>query len=86
MDDLGPDLLRDQREAGLLPGQPGRPVRDRGGTGDDPSLRDQPSVPFGVGALAHDREFCAGTPQRREQAFDVAPDATSIGGDRSGVD
>ena len=35
VDDLGGELLGDQRQAGLLPGQPGRPVRDGGRAGDD---------------------------------------------------
>ena len=54
--DVGADLLGDQRQAGLLPGQPGRPVRDRGRAGDDLGVRRQPGVPLRVGALADDGE------------------------------
>ena len=57
---LGADLLGEQRQAGLLPGQPGRAVRQR------PPARRAPRRPAAtarvtlhVGALAHHREVDA---------------------------
>jgi len=43
VDDVGGDLLRDQRQPGLLPREAGGAVGDRGRPGDDGRLRGEPA-------------------------------------------
>ena len=84
--DLRVDGLGDQRQAGLLPGEAGGAVRDRGRAGDDGGGRRHPAVPLGVGALAHDGQVGAPAGERRDEAVDVPPDAAAVGGDGGRVD
>ena len=78
---VGADLLRDQRQPGLLPGQPGRAVRDGRRPGDDLGVAGEPVEPLGVGPLADDDEVLARRPQQgADQTVDVAPDPTAVGG------
>ena len=83
---LGAHRLDEHRQAGLLPGEPGRAVGDRGRGGHDPRLRQEPGVPLGVGALGDDREVDVHRPQRAEQAVHIAPDAAAVGRDARCVD
>ena len=85
---LGADLLGEQRQAGLLPGEPGRAVRDRGRAGDDLGAGQHPAVTLRVGALATTARSAvrADPAERAEQAVDVAADTASVGGDTRGVD
>lgn len=84
--DVGVDLLRDQRQAGLLPRQPGRAVRDRGRGGDDLRVGVELAVALGVGPLADDREVGARLGQRPDEPVDVTTDPAPVGGDRCGVE
>jgi hypothetical protein len=55
--DLGADLLGDQRQTGLLPGEPGRAVRDGSRAGDDLGVGRHPAVALGIGTLTGDGEI-----------------------------
>ncbi len=72
-------LLRDQRQAGLLPGQPGRAVRDRGRAGHDVRSGDEPGVPLLVGALTGHRQVRARSLERGYQPIDVAAERAAVG-------
>jgi hypothetical protein len=85
VDDLGVDLLRDQRQPGLLPRQAGGAVRDGGGTGDDLSRGVELAEPLGVRALADDCEVGTGVAQSTDEAVDVTTDTTPVRGDRGRV-
>ena len=78
MDDVGVDLLGDQRQAALLPGQPGRPVRDRSRPGDDARTRDQPAIPFFVSPLAGHRKVGARRFKGNHQPVDVAAKGAAV--------
>ena len=80
MQHLGADLLGEQRQAGLLPGQPGRPVRDRAGPGDDPRVRRERGVALRIGALADDGQVGVRAVQRAEQAVDISAHAPRSAG------
>ena len=84
--DLGAELLRDQWQAGLLPRQPGRAVRDRGRAGDDLDEVGHPAVPLGVGPLAHHRQINVDLVQGAEQSVDITPDAAPVRGNTGCVD
>ena len=86
VDQRGVGLLGDQRQAGLLPGQPGRPVRDRRRSGDHLGAGRDPREPLGVRALAHDHEVLAGLPEAADQPVDVATDAATVCGHGGRVD
>jgi hypothetical protein len=80
-------LLRDERQPALLPGQPGRPVPEGGGSGHHGRPGRQPAVPFVVGTLADDREVngpcrC----ERADQAVDIPAKRATVGRDVSRVD
>ena len=81
----GLDLLGDQRQAALLPGQPGRPVRDGGRPGDNPGVRHQPAVSFLVCPLAGNGEIGPGRIQRADQAIHITAQRTAVGRHRSRV-
>ena len=72
------DLLRDERQAALLPGKPRCPVRDGGGRGHHLGPGHQPPVPLLVGALAGDGEIGPGAPQGAQQPVNVASDGTAV--------
>ena len=75
VDDVGADLLRDERQPALLPGQPGRPVRDGGGAATILGAGHQPPVPLLVGALAGHGQVGPGRPQGAHQTVNVTADA-----------
>ena len=52
MQDVRADLLRHERQAALLPGEPLRAVPEPDGASDDRGARRQPPVPLVVGTLA----------------------------------
>jgi len=83
---VGVDLLDDQRQPGLLPGQPGRPVRDRRRSGHDRGVRCHPGEPFGIGSLAGNGEIGLRDAQRRDQSVDVPSHSTAVGGDGRRID
>ena len=85
MDDVGVDLLRPERQAGLLPGEARRAVGDRGGSGDDLGVGVEAAQPLRVGALADDREIRTGRAQGSDEAVDVATDAAPVRGDSGRV-
>ena len=78
----------DQRQPGLLPRQPGRPVRDRPpGRATTSALAARRRVALGVGALARrSRGRPRAAASADEQPVDVAPDAAPVGGDGGRVD
>jgi hypothetical protein len=86
MQHLGADLLGQQRQAGLLPGQPGRAVRGGGRRRDDAGGGQFTRVALGIGALAHDRDVGARSGQCAQQPVDVPADAAPVGRDTRGVD
>jgi hypothetical protein len=61
-------------------------MRDRGWAGHDRCLRRDLGVALGIGALADDRKVGACGAKRAEQAVDVAPYPTSVGGHGGRVD
>ena len=65
---LGADLLGEQRQAGLLPGEPGRAVRGGRRRGDDPRGGKLAGVALRVGALAHHRDVGTRLPPGRRAA------------------
>jgi hypothetical protein len=85
VDDVGVDLLRDERQTGLLPGQARGAVRDRGRTRDDLGVRVEAAQPLGVRALADDREVRTRRAESSDEAVDVAPDASPVRGDSGRV-
>ena len=86
MDQVGAHLLGHQRETGLLPGQPGRAVRDGGRPGYDVDGAGQPVEALGVGPLADHDEVLAGLAEGSDESVDVASDTSAVGGHRSRVE
>ena len=86
VDHLGADLLGHQRQAALLPGQPGGPVRDRGGRGDHACAGHKAAVALLVGPLAGDGEIGSRRLQGADQSVDVAPDGAAVSGHGGRVD
>jgi len=89
MQHLGPDLLGEQRQAGLLPGEARGPVRDRRRAGDDLGVDQHPSVTLRIRTLRHHGEVQAvgsENAEGAEEAVDVSADTTPVGGDARGVD
>jgi hypothetical protein len=78
-------LLRDQRQAALLPGQPGGPVRDGRRGGHDLGPGHQPSVPLLVSPLAGNGQVGPRRSQGTDQAVHVAAVRTAVRRDRSRV-
>ena len=68
MDDVGVDLLGHHRQAALLPGQPGGPVRERGRSGHHARVRGKPLVALLVGALADNGQIRASDVERPRYA------------------
>jgi len=85
MHNVGAGLLGHEREPGLLPRQPRRPVRDGGGARDDVRVRDHPGVPLFVGALAGDHQVSPAGTQRDHEPVDVTSQRPAIRGDRGRV-
>ena len=86
VDHLGSDLLGHQRQAALLPGQPGGPVRDRGGRGDHAGAGHEAAVAFLVGPLADEGQIGSRRLQGADQSVDVAPDGAAVSGHCGRVD
>ena len=86
VDHRGADVLGDQRQAGLLPGDARGAVRQRRRAGHDLGAGHQPAVALGIDALADDREIGVARGQRSQQTVDVAPKAAPVGRNSSGVD
>ena len=82
VDDLGVDLLGDERQPGLLPGEPRGPVRDGGRGGDDLGGGVELAEPLRVRALADDREVSAGVAESTYEAVDVTTDPAPVRGHR----
>ena len=76
--DVGVDLLGDEWEAGLLPGEPRGPVRDRGRASHDGRFRHEPAVPLFVIALGRHREVRSGCAQRGDQAIHVPAQRATV--------
>ena len=73
--DVRADLLGHQRQPGLLPGQPGGPVGDRGRAGHDAGVGHQPPVPLLVVPLAGHGEVGPRLAEGDHQAVHVAAQA-----------
>ena len=71
-------LLGHLRQPGLLPGEPGGPVRDRGRAGHHPGVRHQPRVALLVGTLAGDRQVSTGRSERSHQPVHVPAQRPAI--------
>ncbi len=79
------DLLGDQRQAALLPGQPGGPVGDGRRRGHDLGAGYQPPVALLVGSLAGHGQIGAGRAQGGDQTVYVPAVRAAIRGDRGRV-
>ena len=86
VDDVGPHLLGDQRQAALLPGQPGRPVRDRRRRRDDPGPRHETPVPLLIGALTGDSQVGSSDTEGADETVNVTAVRTAVRGYRGRVD
>ncbi len=86
MQHLGADLLGQQRQPGLLPGQPRRSMADRGRRRKHVGVGHQSLVPLRVRTQAHHRKVGSTAAEGSEQAIDVAADATAVCWDAGRVD
>ena len=79
MDDVGVDLLGYHRQAALLPGQPGGPVRERRRAGHHARMRGKPLIPFLVGALADNGQIRASDVKSADEPVDVPAERPPVG-------
>ena len=86
MHHFGIHLLSDEREAGLLPRQARRAVRDGGRARYDRRLWGEAAVALSVGTLTHDGQVGICLAEGGDQAIDVATDTPTVCWDRGGVD
>ncbi|GAA3130800.1 hypothetical protein [Nonomuraea salmonea] len=86
MDDVGPRLAGQQRQAALLPREPGGPVGDGDGAWDDLGGRREAAVAFGFGTLADDGQLGAGAVERGHEPVHVSDQRAAVRGDRRRID